>query len=124
MADLSQYFGDDLVMAPSGDLALASGSELGTQRVIRRLLTNLASYLWEATYGAGLRAFIGDAVPVETIKGRIRSQLFLEGSVKQDPAPIIKVTANTNGQYAVQITYVDATSGAPQLLDFDVTANG
>lgn len=54
MPDLSHQWGSDLLIGPTGDLATASGTELGQQRVLRRLLTNASDYIWHLGYGAGL----------------------------------------------------------------------
>jgi phage baseplate assembly protein W len=120
MPDLSHQFGSDLVAAPSGDLAVVSGSLLGQQRVLRRLLTNPGDYIWQLDYGAGLAQFVGQPVDAAQIRGVIRSQIFRETAVARTPEPQIDVAAGQNGTMYVTITYTDAPSGQTQLLSFSV----
>lgn len=125
MADVSHQWGSDLVIGPTGDLAIASGMELGKQRVLRRLLTNLTDYIWQLTYGAGLARFIGQ--PGSTIRTRalIRSQIFKEAAVARTPEPLIDVQIAPDGAPGtvyVHIRYVDAPSGQTQALTFSLGA--
>jgi hypothetical protein len=120
MADLSHFYGGDLAVSSAGDVATVSGAALGTQRVLRRLLTNPGDYIFEPDYGAGIARFVGQAVPIATVVATIRAQIFLEAAVARNPDPVITVTPIPDG-LAVNIRYTDATTGAPQLLDFDVT---
>jgi hypothetical protein len=124
MPDLDQLWGYDLTVAGSGDLQTVDGSKMGTQRVIRRLLSNPGDLLAHPEYGAGLRKLIGQAVPVSTIEGIIRGQIFLEAAVARSPDPEITITPDpATGAFGVSIKYADATTGAPQLLDFNVSPN-
>ena len=45
MYDIFHEWGSDLVVGSGGDLALASGSAVVSQRVCRRLLTNPGDYI-------------------------------------------------------------------------------
>jgi hypothetical protein len=72
--DLSHQWASDLSIGPTGDLALASGSMLGQQRVLRRLMTNPGDYIWQLGYGAGLGQFIGQPTNASQIQAVIRSQ--------------------------------------------------
>lgn len=119
MADLFHWFGNDLQVSPNGDLLTVSGTVGGQQAVIRRLLTATLSYPWEPTYGAGLSSFIGTPSSLKIVEGVIRSQLYLEQAVSQNPPPVITVTAITNGLNVV-IQYADANTGAPAALNFNV----
>ena len=123
MADISHQWGADLQVGPTGDLAIVSGVELGQQRVLRRLLTNLDDYIWQLTYGAGLARFIGQ--PGSTVRTRalIRSQIFKESAVARVPEPLIDVQVALNGAPGtvyVHIRYVDAPSGETQALTFSL----
>jgi hypothetical protein len=120
MADLFQWFGNDLVAASNGDLQVIEGTVKGEQAVVRRLMTPVLSYIWEPGYGAGLGQYIGNAASAAAIQGVIRSQLYLEASVSQNPTPTISVTPISNG-FNVVIQYVDAQTGAPAVLNFSVT---
>ena len=115
-------WGGDLALTPAGDLVIADGTELGIERVIRRLFTPQRSYLWEPGYGCGLLAKIGSPTPARTILGLVRSQMFQEAAVAQNPAPQIDVREipTGSGKQVVDITYQDAASGGPMLLSFDV----
>src|SRR5271167_3843006 len=123
MADLAQLWGNDLALASTGDLATSDGIDQATQRIIRRLMTNPGDYMWHPDYGAGLPSFIGNAVQPATMISAIKSQLFLEASVARVPAPKITATIQPD-LISVNIAYFAAETGAPMLLDFDVTPNG
>jgi phage baseplate assembly protein W len=115
MSDLSLTFGGDLAVAANGDLATVSGSTLGQQRVLRRLLTNAGDYIWQMTYGAGLPSMIGTPVDASAIAGLVRSQIFLESAVAQSPTPVIDVQAQDT-IVSLQITYSDATDATTQAV--------
>ncbi len=123
MLDLSHQWGSDLSLGPTGDLALVSGSLLGQQRVLRRLMTNPGDYIWQIDYGAGLAQFIGQPGNRSQIEAVIRSQIFKESTVARTPEPAISVQFNPAegaGTVYVQIRYVDAPSGQTQVLSFSV----
>lgn len=71
MADIAHQWGFDLKLGPTGDLAVATGSILCQQRVLRRLLTNLLDYIWHPSYGAGLAGFIGRPANTSQIRAAI-----------------------------------------------------
>jgi len=123
MADLFHQWGSDLNLGPTGDLAAATGTTLGQQRVLRRLLTNPGDYIWQPTYGAGLGQFIGQPANIANIRAVIRSQIFQEQAVARQPEPVIDVSfgAGGDGSVYVHIRYVDADTGATQLLSFSVS---
>ena len=120
MSDINHTFGGDLGVGVSGDLAAVSGSSLGQQRVLRRLLTNSTDYIWQLTYGAGLPSMIGMPVDAAAITGLIRSQIFLEGTVAQAPTPVIDVQAQSS-IVSLQITYTDATDTTAQAISVVMT---
>lgn len=125
MADVSQQWGSDLVIAPSGDLSLASGTVLGQQRVLRRLLTSPGDYIWQPDYGAGLSRFVGQPANALQIRAVIRSQIFKESFVAQTPEPVIDVElgpAGAAGTVYVHIRYVDSSTQETQVLSFSVSA--
>jgi hypothetical protein len=117
--DLFHWFGNDLEASPSGDLLLSSGTVNGQQNLIRRLMTPAQAYIFEVTYGAGLSQFIGTPTALLVVQGLIRAQLYLEQAVAQTPTPSVTVTAIANGLNVV-IQYVDAQTGAPAMLNFNV----
>lgn len=120
MADIFHIFGADLAIGPTGDLAIAGSATEARQRVLRRLLTNPGDYIWHPSYGAGLAQFIGQPANVARITAVIRGQIFKEAAVARTPEPQIAVQAGTDGTFAVQIRYTDATGGGAQMLNFIV----
>jgi hypothetical protein len=123
MPDLSQTYGQDLVVSANGDLLTADSVNESQQRVLRRLFTNPGDYIWQPTYGAGLPQKIGDPFDVATIQSIVQSQMYLEDSVVRDPAPDIEVSSFPNGMY-VDISYTEADSGQQAVLSFPVTPVG
>ena len=122
MPDLSHFYGGDLAVAPGGDLATVTATQLGQQRVLRRLLTNPGDYLWNPAYGAGLAQFVGQPASAARIRSVIRGQIFQESAVARSPEPAIDVAADASGAVAVQIRYADSTTGETQMLSFTVGA--
>jgi len=122
MQDAALVWGGDISAGPSGDIALVSGTTLGQQRVLRRLLTNPGDYIWHLDYGAGLAQFVGQTCNVAAIRSTIRSQIFMEATVARLPEPEIDVQNAQNGSVYVYIRYVDSTNGATQVVYFSVSA--
>lgn len=122
MADISHWVGNDLEVAPNGDLLTVDGHNYGTQRIIRRLVTVAGTYLWHLDYGAGLPKRVGDKLLTDILATLITSQIYLEAQVARDPAPIITVEQLLNG-VNVKIVYTDAVTSKPLTLAFDVNAN-
>ena len=123
MADLSHTWGGDIAFNQTGDLALSDGPQGGTERVLRRLLTNPGAYLWHLRYGAGLAAFIGTPTNAAAIAAAARRQLFLDGAVSSDPTPVIDVSSDNTGSLFLQIRYADADTAQPQTLLANVGAS-
>jgi len=119
--DATLLWGGDLSAGPTGDLALATGTALGQQRVLRRLLTNPGDYIWQLQYGAGLAQFVGAPCNIAAIKAAIRSQIFMESAVTRLPEPLIDVQSAQDGSVYVYIRYVDATDSTTQVLSFSVS---
>ena len=120
MQDAALLWAQDLGASSIGDVALATGTALGQQRVLRRLLTNPGDYVWNPTYGAGLAQFVGAPCDVAAIRATIRSQIFMEASVARLPEPVFDVSSASDGSVYVQIRYVDSASGSTQVLSFSV----
>lgn len=118
--DLYHYWGNDLSAAANGDVLGVTGTVRGQQRVLRRLLSNPGDLVFHPEYGAGLPAKVGTTARPDEITALIRGQMLLEDCVAKLPAPIIVVTAITNG-IAAQINYTDAQSGTPVTLSFNVS---
>lgn len=120
MQDVSELWGGDLSVGPTGDIALADGTALGQQRVLRRLLTNPGDYIWQPDYGAGLGQFVGLPANTAQIRAVVRGQIFKEAAVARTPEPVIDVQAGQDGSVYVDIRYVDAATGGTQTLSFTV----
>lgn len=130
--DLNHYFGGDVSVSSGGDLALASGTLRGQQRVLRRLLTNPAlkdangnvlapgDYIFHPDYGAGVRRMVGQTTDLEAIRSVILAQMLLESAVARTPPPSVSVT-QIDGGVSANIQYVDASDGSNVVLAFDVT---
>lgn len=120
MPDLNLPMGGDLSVTPTGDLALVDGAARGLQRVLRRLLTVARTYIQHLDYGAGVQERVGDILDMDELEGLIRSQIFLEEAVAQEPDPVITLTRILNGAH-VRIVYTDAPTARQQTLSFDVS---
>lgn len=120
MADIAHYWSGDLQVGATGDLQVASSVLESQQRILRRLLTNPNDYLWQSAYGAGLPKFIGQLLNIDLLNSIVKSQMFMERSVVQTPAPQVTVSAIANGMSAL-IQYVETDSGQQAFLNFDVT---
>jgi hypothetical protein len=118
--DAGHYFSGDLQLGATGDLLVADGLLETNQRVLRRLLTNQRDYLWQPDYGAGLPARIGQPMNEPEMDSLIRSQMYLEQSVSQNPPPQIITDAIPDG-FNVKIQYVEASSNQLATLSFEVT---
>lgn len=125
MADLFHQWGSDLLIGASGDIGSVSGPLAGQQRVLRRLLTNPGDYIWQLDYGAGLARFIGQPTNPLQIRAVIRSQIFKEPAVANQPEPTVDVQIAPGGAadtVYINIRYADADTGATQILSFSIAA--
>lgn len=124
LVDINHYIGGDVSISSTGDLQGCDGLLRSQQRVLRRLLTNPGDYIFQLTYGAGLQQYIGKNTKAEEIETLIQSQLALEDSVAQEPAPVVLVTpisGGVTGGVYIQIQYKDASTGEQTSLNFNVT---
>jgi phage baseplate assembly protein W len=120
MADLSLAFGGDLVVSPTGDLALSDGPALTQERVLRRLLTNQGDYIWQLSYGAGLAQFVGKPGAPAVIQAVARSQMLAEAAVVNIPPPDISAVSANDGTVSLSVRYTDATTQQTSSLSFSV----
>lgn len=131
MADLFQYWSNDLSIAANGDLSVADGDTLAQQELLRALMTNpqwsdsagnpLASpdYTWHADFGAGIPRRIGKTLNASELRGTILSTIKTIAGIAQTPTPSVTVTPFNNGA-AVTIQYADAVTGQVATLSFDI----
>lgn len=122
-SDLAHWMGQDLNVAASGDLLTVDGVTKGTQRILRRLLTNPGDYIDHPDYGAGLASKIGQPFDAEACQALVQAQMYLESAVARTPAPTIAVTQITGGLF-VSIAYTDSETGQIVPLSFSVTPPG
>lgn len=120
MSDLHHAWAGDLSAGPTGDLATVSGPALGTQRVLRRLLTNPGDYIWQPGYGAGLARFVGQPADPAAIRALIREQMRREPAVAPVPEPVIDVQSDPGGTLSVQVRYADADTADAQTLSLEL----
>jgi phage baseplate assembly protein W len=109
-----------LAATVTGDLLTVSLPALGTERVIRRLLTNPGAYIWHPDYGAGLARFVGQPIDTASIQALIRSQMLLEPAVAVLPEPVVVVQSDPGGTLFVQVRYADADTATVQSLNIQV----
>ncbi|MGB8840760.1 MAG: hypothetical protein WCC64_06790 [Aliidongia sp.] len=122
LADLYQYWGNDLVLGSTGDIAPAFRSDRTSQRIMRRLLTNPGGgdYPWQPDYGAGLPAKIGQNLDLGHLRTLIVGQIALEPTVARNPMPQVTLTPFRGG-VSISVLYYDQTgSGIP--LSFNLAA--
>lgn len=131
MPDIDHTWGGDLVVGPTGDLAVVDGTQRGIERVVRRLMTRGAQaatvnspaltgeMAFHQSYGASVPQRIGQTIDIPLITSVIRAQILLEDVVAESPAPVISVTPFLNG-VVVDIAYSDAVTGKQTSLSFDV----
>lgn len=120
VADVAHWWGQDLQLSPTGDLAAVIQADRSRQRVLRRLMTNAGDYLFEPTYGAGVPGYIGANENDAKIKANISGQMQLEQSVSQSPAPQVSISQIANGVSA-DINYIVAPEQVPASLSFTAT---
>ena len=118
MPDLYHFWGSDLTLSPTGDLATADVPTVTQQRVLRRLLTNPGDNIWALDYGAGLAGFVGLPGATQAIQAAIQGQIFKEAAVAHTPEPVIELQSDPNGSLYVQVRYADAQTGATETLSF------
>ena len=122
MSDLHHAWAGDLSAGPTGDFMTVSGPALGTQRVLRRLLTNPGDYIWQPGYGAGLARFVGEPADPAAIRALIRTQMLLESAVARVPEPVIDVQSDPGGTLSVQIRYADSDTAEARTLSIGIGA--
>jgi hypothetical protein len=123
---IAHWYGNDIQLAPNGDVAIATGIDRVSQRLLRVLLTSAQDYIWHPTYGIGAGRYVGAALSpavLATLKARFRGQILTDPDVGTNPLPkIIFDTAQPN-LLGVTIQYNYRPSGQLQTLSFNI-ANG
>ncbi|HVJ54867.1 MAG TPA: phage tail protein [Aliidongia sp.] len=119
LADLAHFWGGDLTLGPTQNLAPVFRSDRTLQRILRRLLTNPGDYIWQPDYGAGLPAKIGTNISVGEVTAIVTGQIALEPSVARNPAPQVTVMQISGGFSISAVIYDNAGNGTP--LAFSLT---
>lgn len=122
--DIGHQWGGDLDVGPGGDLAVAVGSQAVKQRILRRLLTNPKTYIWNLNYGAGLPGFIGTTAARGQIEAIVRSQVMLEAAVARYPGTEITVSDLNGpgvGALEVSVRYTEVPNGRQNLVSIPIT---
>ena len=120
MADLAHVMGEDLQLAVTGDLAVVTADQETQQRVLHRLLTGAATYIWQPSYGAGLPGLIGTVASQQQIAAIIKAQMALEATVSATPEPQIVLSVGSPGVVLAAINYTDAVLGSSQTLTLPI----
>jgi hypothetical protein len=129
-SDAFQWWGQDLVLTPSGDIAAVDNIPRDNQRIFRRLCTNgsesgaqIGEYCFHPTYGGSAPWYVGQTTQGLNLEGVIRSQMYMEDSVAQSPEPDVTINWQPNGDYTAEIQYTNADTGdqVPALV-MDVTS--
>jgi hypothetical protein len=115
MTDVSHWFGSDLTLGPTGDIAIATSSPYVEQRLVRRLLTAAQTYIQNISYGAGLGQFVGNPTNAGLVVGVIKRQCALESTISQSPPPVVAITGDATGNLTATVTYADAATGQTQV---------
>lgn len=118
--DIQHSWAGDLAVTATGDLATVAGGVLGTERVLRRLLTNVGDYIWQPAYGAGLAQFVGQPIDPLGVAALIRLQMRREAAVAQTPEPAIEISTERPGTLGVAIRYADAATSDSRSITFNV----
>ena len=117
MSDISHTFGYDLDISDTGDLAIVSGSNIGKQRITRRLCTNPGDYIFCTDYEAGLPQRIGNTDTLSDLTSVILEQMKMEASISQSPTPSIKMYTLTDGTKKISIQYSDSNTDETTLME-------
>ena len=120
MSDLHHFWSGDLSAGLTGDIEVVSGPALGTERVLRRLLTNPGDYLWQPGYGAGLARFVGQPADPAAIRALVQQQMLQEAAVTPDPEPVIEVQSDPGGTLSVQVRYADAETADARTIALQI----
>jgi hypothetical protein len=130
VSDIGHIWGGDIGVTSTGDIAVVSGADRTTQRVLRRLMTAATTaiqsdYPWLPTYGIGMGERVGRVgVDTRELQAIVLGQLSQEQSVATSPAPTVSVTETRNGsgEYEVDCAYTDQ-SGLVQSFSFDLSGS-
>lgn len=122
MPDISHLYGSDLTVSSSGDVQLSSGTQLGEEKILRRLIMSPGDDINHLEEGAGLARALGSPTNENNLKAIIYAQMREETVVSQVDPVNVTVANYGNGQVSVLVQYVDAVSGATATLEIPYTS--
>jgi hypothetical protein len=122
-------WGQGLTLTTNGSLQLATGWDAVRQLILRRLLTSPqqiaedgtpipADYIYDPTYGVGVRQRIGGLVgqrDLEVLRQQVLQGVMLDSGVDPDHLPTIVMQQFPQGMVAVYIEVVLATGERGQV---------
>lgn len=121
VADASHWWGQDVQLTASGDIATCDGIPRSNQRIFRRMCTNgsksgakIGEYFFHPGYGGSAPWYVGQTTEALLLEGVLRQQMYAEDSVGHSPEPIISTVFSPNGAYSTRIQY--AFEDSSQLL--------
>ena len=100
MMALASAWGMDLMIGPSGDIAVVPARTEIQYRIIRRLLTNQGDYIWHSGYGAGLGRYVGEPFSLQLIESTILYHIEQEPFILLTPSPKISAANDLNASFA------------------------
>lgn len=122
LTDMHHWWGSDLSVSETGDLATVTKTDRGRQRVLRRLMTPSGGYLSHTDYGAGLPQYVGQNAEPAKIKTKIKGQMKLESAVSQtsSDAPTVSISSSST-TLAAEVSFTVAQSADPAVLSFKIS---
>lgn len=122
MSALSHVVGGDLLLDATGSLAVVTGPDETTQRLIRRLCTPQGGYIWQPDFGCGLPQMVGTPMDETYARGLILQQLALDSGVDHTQPVSVVFTSPNVGTYVCTIGYVAAITGEAISVEVPLTA--
>lgn len=120
---ISHWYGYDINLTPAQTIAIASGLDNVSQRILRRILTAKGSYIWHLDYGIGAGKYVGPALSpalLAKIKADFRGQILSDAEVGKNPPPSIVFDTSNPNLVGVTIQYTYAPTGQLQTLSFNL----
>lgn len=122
--DIYHEVGSDIQLDSTNDLLFVFDTDETNQRIMRRLLTNKSSYIWNPEFGASIPARIGRTLSVEEYRdavNAITAAVLEDDDVLKDPAPEINLQAIRNGFVCYIRYYNKSNTEHDTTLAFEVT---
>lgn len=114
--DLSHTWGRDLATSPYGDLATSTGTQEAIETVTRYLMTSPGDDPFNAEFGFGAGAQIGEVLSATKIKALILAGLRGLDVVAATPSPTVSTHSDGLGSVIATIQFNVAASGATAVI--------